>query len=372
MPTRRSKSSAIASQFSTVPKWSARTELVGVQFSLRPQKSAQLFSQYSIGLHAWLLHQVQAMDKELSARMHDRQSDKPFSLSGLDSKFVSTGQKLTVEVNHTYAWQVSALSKPVVKWLAQWLPNCPSQLSLGDVPFSIEAVDMVLPPTTYRQLQSQVDIGGAIDLSFLSPTSFRRKGNHFPLPIPVNVFHSYLRRWNHFSGEPIEPEDFLSWVEESVVIAKMQLDTAQVSAGKRGTVTGFMGAVRFAITKQGRSHPKFVPLFYSLCAFAPYGGTGHKTTFGLGQTALGWMPEPRLPQPPQDQLAERISELTALFLAQRKRTGGTRAMAIAQTQATIMARREMGESLKAIAADLDLKYETARTYSKLARKQAKL
>ncbi|MGB3516133.1 MAG: hypothetical protein WBA43_06745, partial [Elainellaceae cyanobacterium] len=59
-----------------------------------------------------------------------------------------------------------------------------------------------------------------------------------------------------------------------------------------------------------------------------------------------------------------------VFLAQRKRTGGQRAMAIAQTQATILARREMGESLKAIAADLDLNYETARTYSKLALKQA--
>jgi CRISPR-associated endoribonuclease Cas6 len=155
-----------------------------------------------------------------------------------------------------------------------------------------------------------------------------------------------------------------------VVVVQAQLDTAKVSAGKRGMVTGFTGAVRFGLTKNGRSHPDYAPLFYALCAFAPYCGTGHKTTFGLGQTVAGWMPEPRSPQLLQDRLAERIGELTEVFLAQRKRTGGQRAMAIAQTQATIMARREMGESLKAIAADLDLKYETARTYSKLALKQA--
>lgn len=368
MPTRRPKSSAIASP-STVPKWSARTELVGVRFSLRPKTSAPLFSQYSIGLHAWLLHQVQAMDADLSAQMHDGQSEKPFSLSGLDGRFVSTGQQLMVDRTQTYDWHVSALSKPVVKWLAQWLPQCPTELRLGDVPFTIASVDLALPPMTYSQLMKQAQGEGAVELSFLSPTSFRRKGNHFPLPVPVNVFHSYLRRWNHFSGKPVESNAFLEWVEESVVVAQAQLDTAKVSAGKRGMVTGFTGAVRFGLTTKGRSHPDYAPLFYTLCAFAPYCGTGHKTTFGLGQTVAGWMPEPRSPQLLQDRLSERIDELTEVFLAQRKRTGGQRAMAIAQTQATILARREMGESLKAIAADLDLKYETARTYSKLALKQ---
>ncbi|MGB3514947.1 MAG: hypothetical protein WBA43_00720 [Elainellaceae cyanobacterium] len=57
-----------------------------------------MFSQYSIGLHVWLLHQVQAMDAVLSAQMHDGQSEKSFSLSGLNGRFVATGQRLTVDV----------------------------------------------------------------------------------------------------------------------------------------------------------------------------------------------------------------------------------------------------------------------------------
>ncbi len=77
-------------------------------------------------------------------------------------------------------------------------------------------------------------------------------------------------------------------------------------------------------------------------------GTGHKTTFGLGQTRLD-REEPEINLPTQvltNLLGERIDELTALFTAQRKRTGGDRTDKIASTWATILARREMGESLQ--------------------------
>ncbi|MEL6250356.1 MAG: CRISPR-associated endoribonuclease Cas6, partial [Cyanobacteria bacterium J06627_15] len=70
----------------------------------------------------------------------------------------------------------------------------------------------------------------------------------------------------------------------------------------------------------------------------------------------------------QQLLAERIEELTALFLSMKKRQGGDRAQNTAQKWATILARREQGDGLKAIAQDMGLAYETTKTYSKLARK----
>jgi CRISPR-associated endoribonuclease Cas6 len=51
----------------------------------------------------------------------------------------------------------------------------------------------------------------------------------------------------------------------------------------------------------------------------------------------------------------------------QKRTGGDRAFNVCQTQATILARQEGGESLKAIAFDLEMPYETVKTYAKRAR-----
>jgi len=70
----------------------------------------------------------------------------------------------------------------------------------------------------------------------------------------------------------------------------------------------------------------------------------------------------------QSSLLDPIQELTDVFIAQRKRTGGDRAARIAETWATILARREFGESLQAIAEDLEIPYETAKSYSKLARR----
>lgn len=61
----------------------------------------------------------------------------------------------------------------------------------------------------------------------------------------------------------------------------------------------------------------------------------------------------------------------ALFTAQRKRTGGDRADKIAATWATILARREIGESLQVIAQDLEMPDTTAKTYVKLARRALK-
>ena len=144
----------------------------------------------------------------------------------------------------------------------------------------------------------------------------------------------------------------------------------KVVAGKRGSVTGFVGAIAYTLDRTAAEQPDFCTLFYALVQLAPYCGTGHKTTFGLGETQLGWRGIASTPALPTKQqlLAERIDELTQLFLEQKKRKGGDRARKTAEGWATILARREQGDGLDAIATDMDLPYETAKTYSKLARR----
>jgi len=134
-------------------------------------------------------------------------------------------------------------------------------------------------------------------------------------------------------------------------------------------VTGFTGAVELSLSSKASQQPEFEKLFSALGRLAPYCGTGHKTTFGLGQTRLGWLlEEASTVSSMQNMLAERIAQLTEEFISQRKRIGGTRATEIAETWATILARRELGESLEAIASDLEMPYQTVKTYAKLARR----
>ena len=350
----------------------ADTELLGLTFELEALSNATLPAQYTVGLHAWFLDQVRQQDMELSAYLHDGESEKPFTLSRLEGSLMSSGKALQLQAGQIYRWTVTALSQPIVQWLQQWLQALPTNVGLHQAPLQIHQVTPSLAPTTYTQLlSSEYAQASPIALSFLTPTSFRRKGHHFPLPLPRNVFHSYLRRWNDFSAHPVEQEPFLDWVDDSVIIQRHRLESVKVAAGKRGAVTGFTGAVEFGLSST-RQNEEFVQLFYALVHLAPYCGTGHKTTFGLGQTRLGWLASEEVTLPlMQVLLAQRIAELTELFIAQRQRTGGERTQRVAETWATILGRRELGESLQDIAQDLEMEYETVKTYAKLARRSLK-
>ncbi len=354
--------------------WPADTQLVGLTLQLQPYADSTLYPQYTIGLHAWLLDQVRQMNPELSAYLHDGESEKPFTISALQGVEIAPGGSPRLRGDRPYTWTITALSQPVVTWLTDWLRQPPQTIDLRGAPLKILDWGLTAPshpPATYQQLfDVAIPPNPAIALSFLSPTSFRRHKHHFPLPVPVNLFHSYLRRWNDFSELEYDQEDFLDWIDRSVIITRHHLQSVKTVAGKRGSVTGFTGAIEISLSKTALEDSEYVQLFMALGRLAPYCGTGHKTTFGLGQTRLGWSPaETEAPQSTlQDLLAQRIAALTEHFLTQRKRTGGERAMAIAETWATILARRELGESLQDIAEDLGLRYETAKTYAKLARK----
>lgn len=68
----------------------------------------------------------------------------------------------------------------------------------------------------------------------------------------------------------------------------------------------------------------------------------------------------------------RSEDVNKALLASQKRPDGDRAKKICRLQATILARYEAGESLKAIADELELSYETVKTYLKRSRNSLRL
>ncbi len=363
--------------------WSDDTELVSLVFTVSPKQDVVLPTNYAKGLHAWFLNQVLKKDPELSQYLHDGQSEKPFTISRLFGEIAQNDDRIILLAEKTYHWYVSALSQPVVRWFRHWLHNLPryiiltfKELSASNFPteiyLSIKSVDIALPPTTYSHLFKTIS-KKKIALSFLSPTSFRSKGNHYPLPAPDKLFHSYLRRWNHFAANQFDQDLFLPWVENNVIITRHQLESIRVPGGKRGLVTGFMGAVELDLAKSASDNPEFVKLYKALTQLAPYCGTGHKTTFGLGQTRLGWqtLTESVETKSLETFIAQRQGEIFDVLMAHQKRTGGNRARNICQTRAIILARREFGESLVDIASDLKMPYDTVKSYAKLARRAMK-
>jgi CRISPR-associated endoribonuclease Cas6 len=352
----------------SLPQWQEGAELIKLVFEMQSLTERRLSPNYAVGLHAWFLDQIRQFDPELSALLHDGGPEKAFTVSDLEGSLPVQGRQVVVLANTTYRWAVSALSQRVANAFFVWLKRLPGVLDLRDVTFKITAVRLSEKATTYAALLDQEYPNAPVPFSFLTATSFRRKGHHMPLPWPTNVYGSYLRRWNDFSGLPIDQEAFLAWIDDSVIILRHRLETIKVTGGKAGSVTGFLGAAEFGLSKEGRENEQFTQYFYALSALAPYCGTGHKTTHGLGQTVIGWQGQDTLPPLPQVQLAERIAGLSEIFVSQRKRTGGDRAKQTAETWATILARREFGESLQDIAIDMEIPYETVKTYAKLARR----
>jgi len=359
---------------SSISQHFANSDVVGLVFELVPTVDIRLFPDYVKGLHAWFLNQIQLIDPALSAYLHDGQSEKAFTLSRLQGPLEIRGRETCLKAQQSYFWYLSILSNRTMEGVMQWLSQPPQSLSLVHRLLVIKSIELFLPPLTYQNLW-QGPINQQLELSFLSPTSFRRKDNHFPLPVPNNIFHSYLRRWNDFSGRVIEPEDFLNWIDECVRIDRHWLESLKVSGIKGGNFTGFVGAITLSLTPKGLKHRLYRQVWSALGRFAPYCGTGHKTTFGLGQTRLGWsLPETErslfiVEDPKEETLDHRIEILRDMLLKQQKRPDNERAFKICHTKATILARREWGESLQAIASDLGIPYETARTYSKRAKKE---
>jgi CRISPR-associated endoribonuclease Cas6 len=369
--------------------WKGQPDLVGIQIILRPVEDCQLPKNYTYWLHAWFLDQIRTINPNISAYLHDNQTEKAFSLSSFLDR--NNEHSLTFSTEATYHCHITALCAPVCQALKQLTASIKTSPQLIHFPdqsqFQILEQQIALPPTTYENLWDQAQRSSDLKLTFLTPTSFRKNGNPMPLPIPENLFQSYLRRWNTFAHLEFDQDEFLTWVNECVVLFRHDLRSQKAHPGKSGFITGFVGTVEFGLTAKAQQEPEYIQLIHALTHAAPYTGTGYKTTFGLGQTRLGWMPSVRaaatprsLPSAPppapinviqsrKTLIKSRITELEQQFIQARKRQGGDRAKNVAHLWATIIARQESGDSLKAIAADMKLPYETVKKYAQLARKQ---
>jgi CRISPR-associated endoribonuclease Cas6 len=273
------------SNTSAIAKWTDDTEIVSVTLILRAISDIELSSNYTTAFHAWFLHQVRDSDPQLSAYLHDGQSEKAFAISPLNGNLIAN--TFLAKVDSTYTWTISALSNTLCTWLKTWYINHPETINLYKGNFEIEQININQPPTTYNNLwSSSSNLDPRFTLAFLAPTCFRSKNHHLPLPIPTNIFHSYLRRWNDFAPEAFPQEEFLAWIEKVVYITNYDLSCTKVAVAKQGYVTGFTGTVEFAIDLKASHNSDFERLLSALIKLANYCGTGYKTTFGLGQTRL--------------------------------------------------------------------------------------
>lgn len=180
------------------------------------------------------------------------------------------------------------------RWRLGWLPATnpppiPKTVALG--PGRCEVQPLRPASVTFAELLASPPVR-YVELHFVSPTFFSRKGRDLALPDPVLVMRSLAARWD--AHAPIElalPAEVLSALLDSVYLDEMAGETRRAQVSRTMWQTGFVGAVRLALTKAGDDVAAQV--LTALARFAECAGVGAQTTHGFGAVRLGKPPTGR-------------------------------------------------------------------------------
>lgn len=273
-------------------------------------------------VQAWLLEEISARDRALSASLHASQVARPYTLSTLSDEAgrpLAAGQRLHAGAR---CWlRLTVLHDELASLLLHGvIPFLARRVELRRLPFRLRGVifDSALHPwagqVTYADLVRESERNQhrrQVGFEFVSPTAFGSDGSDIPVPLPGLLFSGCWRRWNEFAQYEIAG-GWPAFFEACVVISCLgDINTTRWEFGQRAerAAVGFTGRAQFTLVSQGQCRkleekalerrarrgepgdlgwtalwPHAGQVLQALAAFAFYCGTGHHTTNGMGQT----------------------------------------------------------------------------------------
>lgn len=212
------------------------------------------------------------------------------SLSSLPYRAAVSADAL--EEGQEYSFSVFSLSYPMYCALQEVAPPWSGRpVSVGAARFvGTDAREEVQLTTDYAGLVRHADdgpevSGRRITFSFLTPTSFRRRGEQVLFPLPELVLGSLLTRWNALAPEPwprdlVREED----LQSSMFVTRYRLRTEAVRFADF-MLLGFVGDVSYTLRPGVPGELLWALATLSLYSF--YAGIGYRTTMGMGRARGG-------------------------------------------------------------------------------------
>lgn len=227
------------------------------------------------GLHAVLLGALHTASASLAETVHEMRV-KPFSQALLPNK--------SDEPSPSWLWHVSFLDDGLVDPFLTGLAAAPPE-TLRHQPLQLLFDAVQRESKTYAELRKTPSAMG-FKVNFLTPTSFKQRYYHNPLPTPYHCFQSWWRRWRHFApaGEAINIAA-LDIVSAHLVVSYFNVHSEVMKAGDRHFIGG-MGKMSFRAIQAEKVDAAWWQSIAVLAAYASFCGTGHKTAQGMGQTAV--------------------------------------------------------------------------------------
>jgi len=291
----------------TLSNRKAHNMLIAIVLELVPAAPVVLPATLGRAVQAWLLARVQQIDPDLAARLHDGDGPRPYTCSDLIHGARRSGGRVRLTPQDRCWLRFTGLEDETCAGLLRATtperaapPQGPGGVAGEEAFVELEAGARLRVRARYTEasehpwagrddymtlLQQHVMGSGPgparADLHFGSPTIFRSRGLHVPIPMPDLVFGSYFFRWNHFAPVSL-PYEARQYPRESVAVGEYKLRTRDVRLGR--VYTGFEGDVRFEFVGQDERLARTMEM---LAHYAFWCGTGYRTTSGMGQTMWG-------------------------------------------------------------------------------------
>ncbi len=246
-------------------------------------------------VHAALLRAIQAHDPALARTLHDAPGPRPFTVSSLLGprpegrptpqavyrvRLTALNAAVAAVLLHARQQGTLAPGQPLTltDWRFEWLPdeadpNLDHSPWRGATTYAALSADLLTARQAPRRTWA---------LILASPTTFHVAENHVPFPLPVWVFSSLWRKWNHFAPVAFPPET-QRYAAEAVVVSRYRLSTRVVPLKAGGLRVGAVGQVVY----RARVYDRYwMSVLEVLARFARFAGVGVGTAHGLGQARL--------------------------------------------------------------------------------------
>jgi len=264
--------------------------LISIVLKLQLDHNTSLRHHLGRASYAEALARLQTVDHALGKKIHDFDGPKPLTCSSiLNAQADRDGTP--IQANKPYFLRITGLNKTVSQALqAVFIENPPDRWNISGRDFEVMGttcdpkIDAWSGTTTYEelaamQLLSSERLPRRTSIIFGSPTAFKSKGMHVPVPMPNLFFGSLVERWNSFSPVTLSPE-MRRFGDEMVAISNYRLQSIPVPQKKGTPLIGGMGRCTYIALGGDRY---WLGTMQMLADFALYSGVGVKTTVGMGQ-----------------------------------------------------------------------------------------
>ena len=252
-----------------------------LSLELVPEGEIQLLGLGGETLYGLFLNLLKAQDSKLASSLHNARGTKTVAVSPFVSEVELWDGKVILEPGSKASFEMSFFTDHPAEAFMLGLNKAlggKEPVNLGGKEIKISSTKMV-KVTNFKELKEKAQPHTQATLRFLSPTSFRSRGEQKIFPEPNLVFSSLLKKWNAFSSIK-----FPKGLEEGfskIRVARYNTRTELIEFSNY-KIIGFKGTVTYELPKGISDEVK--NRVNTLADFAFYAGVGYKTTMGMGQT----------------------------------------------------------------------------------------